>query len=1072
MSFPALPESAGLETEVAARWDAHDVPARTLRQHEGRPRFVFFEGPPTANGRPALHHVFSRTLKDTVCRYRHMTGRHVPRKAGWDTQGLPVEIEVQKRAGITGREQIEAMGIAEFNRLCRDSVFTYREDWEKLSRRMGYWLDYERPYVTCDRDYIQSCWAILSRFHAEGLLVKDFKILPFCPQCSTGLSNHEVAQGYEDVQDPSVFVRFGVTPEAWEAHWQASDDAAGVGLLASQPLSILVWTTTPWTLFSNLATAVHAELSYALVRAGDELLLLAEDRVAAVLGDEVEILARVPGRALEGLSYQRPLDDVAVERPTAATFTVRLADFVSAGDGTGIVHIAPAFGADDFDVRRRDELPLLLPVDDQGRFTEAVAPFAGRFVKEADRDIIALLKQRGRLFRRATVDHSYPHCWRCRSPLLYMARPSWYLRTTALRETLVALNETIDWHPPEIGSGRFGEWLSNNVDWAISRERYWGTPLNVWICRGCGEQAAPASLDELDERGARLPGDARLPADFDPHRPYVDDISLPCPSCGDVMRRTPEVVDCWFDSGAMPFAQAGWPRATGGEQPLDFPADFICEGLDQTRGWFYTLHVIAAFLTGKPAYRSVLVNNLLLDGQGKKMSKSRGNVVDPWEVFEASGADAARWSFMSQGQVWLPKRFDARQVADVRRRVFGTLENCYAFLSMYAGLDGWGPGDAAPAPAERPAIDRWLLSRLQTLTREVGEAYQRLDLGGVTGRIEAFVDEQLSNWYVRRNRARFWKSEQGDDKLAAFATLTAALERVALLMAPAVPFLADWLWCAVSAADARDSVHLQPWPEADASLVDAGLEADMDVVLDAVLLGRSVRAAHDLRVRQPLARVLVKAARADDARRLRRPDLAALVMQELNVKAVDVVDQADFRELSAKPDFKRLGPKLGKRMKAVAAAVRAVDEAALERFALEGVLRLELDDGPLELDREDVELVETGREGYAVAGDGRLVLALDTELDESLTAEGRAREVVNRIQNRRKSAGLDVSDRVVVYLAGDALLLEAAERHGEFIKREVLGTQLVRRESSEFDPGLQLDVDGCELWVDVERAGA
>ena len=1076
MAFPALPPQDRLEDELLASWQEHDVPARTLAQHVGRPPFVFFEGPPTANGRPALHHVFARTLKDTVCRHRHMTGRHVPRKAGWDTQGLPVEIEVQKARGITGREQIEELGIAEFNRLCRESVFTYRGDWEQLSLRMAYWLDYEHPYVTYESDYIQSCWAILARFHGAGLLVRDFKILPFCPQCSTGLSNHEVAQGYEDVQDPSVFVRFGLGDGARR---QLVDNLLGrhheeqaAAIARGGPLSLLVWTTTPWTLFSNLATAVHRDLGYVVARHGDELLLLAEARAAAVLGDDHELLGRFMGSDLEGMAYERPLDHVAVDEPSEATFTVRLADFVSADDGTGVVHIAPAFGADDFEVRRRDDLPLLLPVDDQGRFTEAVAGFAGRFVKEADKDIIALLKDRGRLFRRATVDHSYPHCWRCRSPLLYMARPSWYIRTTALREQLVALNETIDWHPPEIGKGRFGEWLANNVDWAISRERYWGTPLNVWICEGCGVEAAPESLDELRERGARLPDDRPLPADFDPHRPQVDDIVLPCQACGGAMRRTSEVIDCWFDSGAMPFAQAGWPRATGGELPEHFPADFICEGLDQTRGWFYTLHVISTFLTGRPAYRSVLVNNLLLDGQGKKMSKSRGNVVDPREVFGEAGADATRWSFMSQGQVWLPKRFDARGVADVRRRVFGTLENCYAFLAMYADLDAWAPGDAAPAPAQRPSIDRWLLSRLQTLTVAVSEAYEQLDLVEATARIEVFLDEELSNWYVRRNRARFWKSGQGDDKRAAFATLTEALERLALLTAPAAPFLSDWLWRAVTGAGAADSVHLAAWPAADEAQIDPGLEDDMAVVLAAVGLGRSVRAAHDLRLRQPLARVLVKAATASDAARLRREDLARLVAEELNVKAVEVVDSADFRELSAKPDWKRLGPRFGKRMKAVAAAVAVLDEPALERFGAEGCLVLEVEGEALTFSREDIELVERGREGYAVAGDGRLVLALDTTLDETLLSEGRAREIVSRIQSRRKSDGLDVSDRVVVRLSGDELLLEAARTHEHLILREVLGTRLELDDGAGAAPDAVLDVDGRRLVVQVERVPA
>ncbi len=1073
MSFPSLPAEDRLEDLVQARWDSHDVPGRSLaRNADGEP-FVFFEGPPTANGRPAIHHVFSRTLKDTVCRFRLMRGHRVPRKAGWDTQGLPVEIEVQKQLGITTREEIEEIGIAEFNRRCRESVWTYKADWEKLSRRMAYWLDYEHPYVTYESDYIQSCWAILSRFHDEGLLVRDFKILPWCPRCSTGLSNHEVALGYETVQDPSVFVRFRVEADAWAERGAAADldDATRAAWDAAGSPSLLVWTTTPWTLPSNVALAVDAELTYVLARRDDETHVLAEALVDAVLGEGAEVLARFPGRALEGLPYVRPLDHVAIEFESdaqrAVTHTVRLADFVSADDGTGLVHMAPAFGADDFSIRQRDGLPLLLPVDEQGRFTDAVAPYRGRFVKEADADLMRELKERGVLFDRKTVDHSYPHCWRCKSPLLYMARPSWYLRTTQLRDRLVALNGDIDWHPPEIGTGRFGEWLGNNVDWAISRERFWGTPLNVWVCDACDAETCPPSLEALDALATQ-----DVPDDFDPHRPQVDEVTIPCTAdgCGGTMRRTPEVIDCWFDSGSMPFAQAGWPRATGGELPADYPADFICEGLDQTRGWFYTLHVIGAFLTGKPAYKSVLVNNLLLDGQGKKMSKSQGNVVDPWAVFEACGVDAARWAFVSQGQVWLPKRFDQRAVADGARRVFGTLRNCYSFLAMYANLDGFGPGEAAPAVADRPSIDRWLLSRLQTLTTAVGDAYAALELGEVATLLDGFIDEELSNWYVRRNRARFWKSDEPDDKRAAFATLSAALERTALLMAPLVPFLSEWLWGAVTGAAEDASVHLTDWPAADASLVDAELEQEMSAVLDAVALGRSVRAGHDLRTRQPLRRALVKAADPTDAARLRRPDLARLVAEELNVKEVEVVDVADFRDLSAKPNFKALGPRFGPRMKQLAGAVKALGEDALLAFEASGVLTVDLDGETVELGRDDVELVETGREGYAVAGDGRLVLALDTQLDDDLLAEGRAREIVNRVQNTRKSAGLDVSDRVVVRLAGSDDLLAAARRHEAFILGEVLGTRLEVAEGDALSGATAFDVEGSELRVAVERS--
>ena len=1078
MSLPTLPPDDQLEGLVQQGWDASDVPARSLAANPDGEPFVFFEGPPTANGKPAIHHVFSRTLKDTICRHRLMKGRRVPRKAGWDTQGLPVEIEVQKELGITTREEIEGIGIAEFNRRCRESVFKYKSEWEKLSRHMAYWLDYESPYVTYESDYIQSCWAILARFHEAGLLVKDFKILPYCPRCSTGLSNHEVAQGYETVQDPSVTVRFAVGDADWSAQLDGAAargvdlDAQTLDALRTGAPTILVWTTTPWTLFSNVALAADAELPYALARHDGQLYVLADALVGSVLGDEAEVLARFPGALLEGLAYERPLDHVALDAHleddamAAVTHTVRLADFVSADDGTGIVHMAPAFGADDFSIRQRDGLPILMPVDEQGCFTDEVAGFSGRFVKEAVRDIIKLLKEGGKLFRQVTIDHSYPHCWRCKSPLLYMARPSWYLKTTRLRDRLVELNETIDWHPPEIGAKRFGEWLSNNVDWAISRERYWGTPLNVWICDGCDHEKAPASLEQLDEWAQQ-----DVPEDFDPHRPQVDEITLACPQdgCSGTMHRTTEVIDCWFDSGSMPFAQAGWPRATGGELPADFPADFICEGLDQTRGWFYTLHVIATFLTDQPAYKSVLVNNLLLDGKGKKMSKSVGNVVDPWTVFDSVGVDAARWAFVAQGHVWLPKRFDKKVVDEGARRVFGTLRNCYAFLAMYAELDSWAPGDAAPAPADRPSIDRWLMSRLQTLTTTVDAAYEDLDLGAVSGQLMTFIDEELSNWYVRRNRARFWKSGDADDKRAAFATLAAAIERVAQLMAPIVPFQGEWFWKACSGAGEADSVHLSGWPQADTSLVDAELEHEMSAVLDAVDLGRSVRANHDLRVRQPLARALVKAADPADATRLARPDLNRLVAEELNVKAVELVEVADFRVLSAKPNFKRLGPRLGPKMKLLAGAVKGLNEEALQAFEAAGKMVIDLDGEAFPLDCEDVELVETGREGYAVAGDGRLVLALDTQLDDALLGEGRAREIVNRVQNTRKTTGLEVSDRVVVRLAGSADLLAAARAHEAFILGEVLGVRLELSDDTGLDGATSFDVEGAALEVSVER---
>ncbi len=1108
MPFPPLPADAALEREVLQRWETHDVRRRALRHREDASRsFVFYEGPPTANGRPGLHHVFARTLKDVVCRHRLMAGFRVPRKAGWDTQGLPVEIEVQKELGITTRDEIERLAatrresIAEFNRRCRESVFRYVEEWKALSLRMGFWLDYEHPYVTCDAPYIESGWAILAKLHgtrgADGapLLRRDYKVLWYCPRCQTGLSNHEVALGYEDVQDPSVYVRFRVDPADW-ADWVDDQFARDDPMHAQQlreldgPVSLLVWTTTPWTLPSNVAVAARLDQPYALVRSQDELLLLLKDRVAPLLGKDTVIVHEFGGEKLAGrspgagLKYRRPFEDLPLEAEITVNGVrqkqplesrVLGAPYVSTEDGTGLVHTAPAFGADDFSLRQAvgsSVVALLKPVDDAGRFTDALATddfgrsLVGRFVKDADKDIVRELKARGLLYRHDTLQHSYPHCWRCGSPLLSLARPCWYVRTTAVKDRMVELNRAIDWHPPEMGTGRFGEWLANNVDWAISRERYWGTPLNVWSCETCGAERAPASLAQLGAwRGEPLP------AAFDPHKPQIDDITLPCDAqgCGGTARRTPDVVDCWFDSGAMPFAQAGWPAATGGELPRDFPADYISEGLDQTRGWFYTLHVLSTLVADSCAYKAVLVGNLLLDAQGKKMSKSRGNAVDPWALFESAGVDAVRWFFLASGQVWSPKRFDERVVAEGARRTFGTLKNCYAFLALYANLDRWEPGAEAPPVPERASIDRWLLSRLQTLTREVGAACESYDLSEAARLLDAFIDAELSNWYVRRNRARFWKGADDADKRAAFATLAEALQRVALLLAPITPFLAEWLWQATSGAPAAASVHLHDWPVADPALVDAELERRMAVVLRAVELGRSVRAAHDLRTRQPLAAAKIKAADPADAARLRQPELSRLLAEELNVRAVEVVDRADFRSLSAKPDWKRLGPRFGPRLKAVADAVGQVGEGVLEAFAESGRLSLRVEGEMLDLDREDVILTEKGREGYAVAGGGGLVLALDTRLDDDLLSEGRAREVVNRVQQARRKAGLEVSDRIVLRLAGSDDLLAAARRHEKLILGEVLGTKL--EYGGRPAAGAQeFEVDGATLHVAVERS--
>jgi isoleucyl-tRNA synthetase len=1068
--FPELLRDDQLEPEVLRRWSEHGIPGRCLTHNAGGKPFVFFEGPPTANGRPGLHHVFSRTIKDTVCRYRLMKGYHVPRRAGWDTQGLPVEIEVQKQLAISTRTELLKLGIEKFNQLCRASVFKYVGEWEAMSRRMGNWLDYEHPYVTMDPAYIESLWALLSNFHGRGLLQKDYKILPYCPRCSTGLSNHEVAQGYAMVQDPSVYVRFVLDPDSRERLLTAAGVTPG-----DERVSLLVWTTTPWTLFSNVAVAAHPDLAYALVRREGEILVMAAARVKPVLGEGADVLGEVRGSALVGLGYERPLTEMPLPEGARGA-SVSGAEFVASDDGTGLVHIAPAYGADDFQLRKREGLPLVHAVDDEGRFFASIGPrFAGRWVKEADPDIMKYLKDKGLLFRHETIDHSYPHCWRCDSPLLYMARPSWYLSTTKYKDRMVALNATIDWHPPELGSGRFGAWLANNVDWAISRERYWGTPLNIWVCDTCKTEVSPASFEAL---AALAP--AVDPATLDPHRPMIDEVTFRCAKegCSGTLRRTPEVIDCWFDSGAMPFAQAGWPKKTGGALPAYFPADFISEGVDQTRGWFYTLHAISTLLTagdpatpgGSAAFKTCVVNDLLLDAKGKKMSKSRGNAVDPMEVFATAGADAARWYFLSSGHVWLPKNFDFEALKDAAYRTFGTLKHCYAFLALYANLDGFQPGVGVPA-ADRPAIDRWLLSRLQSVTGAVDRAYERYDLNEVTRVLASFIDEELSNWYVRRNRSRFWKSGDDLDKRAAFATLHAALERMTLLLAPMVPFVSDWLWLALTGKGPGDSVHLAPFPQVDPSLIDADLEADMDVVLDAVKLGRTVRALHSPKVRQPLSKCLIKPVRPADAERLRRPELSQLVASELNVRKVEVVDRTEFRSLSAKPNFKRLGKRLGGLVKKVAGALAALPPETLEKIEAGEAVTLTIDGTEVRLERDDIEIQVRGRDEYAVASDGRLVLALDTTLDPDLLREGIAREVIHRVQNARKTAGLEIQNRIHLHLAGAPDALEAVKYHREMVLNEVLGVGLDLHKAA--DDGLEwqsADMNGQAFSIAVVKA--
>ncbi len=1015
MEYRELTEPIGaLEEEILSVWDQEGTFEQSLALREGAPEFVFYEGPPTANGRPGVHHVLSRTIKDTVARYRAMAGYHVTRIAGWDTHGLPVEIEAEKRLGISGKPEIEQLGVAEFNRVCRENVFTYKAEWERLSLRIGYWLDYAHPYITFLPEYVESVWWALSEIERKGLLYRGFKVLPYCPRCGTGLSSHEVAQGYLDRSDPSVTVRFPIVGE--------------------EGRSLLVWTTTPWTLVSNVAVAFGPAIPYVEVERDGERFVLSRARVQDLFGDDARIVRDVGADELEGLTYQRPFDlDPSYSETTGGVWP---ADFVSDEDGTGLVHSAPAFGADDFEMGREHDLPVVRPVDDAGRFDSQVRAVGGMGVKDADAALVAMLEDRGLLFDSATIRHSYPHCWRCDSPLLYMARDSWYIRTTAVQERLLAHSAATAWHPPEIGSGRMGEWLANNVDWAISRDRYWGTPLPIWVCDSDLEHLeVPGSFERL----AELAGP--LPADFDPHRPGIDELSWACvhDGCGGVMRRVPEVVDTWFDSGSMPFAQWHYPFENQEEFEAHFPADFIAEGVDQTRGWFYSLLAISTLLFDEGPYRAVVVNDLVLDEDGQKMSKSRGNVVDPWQALSDHGADAIRFYLLASSNPWLPKRWDSDGIRETNRKLFDTLRSVYRFFALYAGLEGWSHEQSNARPAgERLPIDRWLLSRLDSLAIAVSADLERYDLTRAARRLSEFVLNDLSNWYVRRNRERFWATRPGgsDDLWTddAFATLHETLATTAVLLAPFAPFLADWLHRELMGG----SAHLVDYPTASGRR-DERLEAEMEDVRTLVTLGRAAREEAGIRVRQPLPGIQVT---LPGGRRL-SDAMDEILRDELNVReVVFLAADADIIRLSAKPDFGRLGPRFGDRTPIVARLIDELDASALQELRDGTNVVVELDGAKVEILPEDVRIVEEAKGDLTVKAGGGYVVGLDTSLTEELLAEGLAREVVSRIQRLRREAGLEVSDRIRLAVAGSESLEEVVRSHRDRIGGETLALKI------------------------------
>ncbi|MDX9858011.1 MAG: isoleucine--tRNA ligase [candidate division Zixibacteria bacterium] len=1039
----------GAEEKILAFWDERRIFDHVNKAVADRPHFVFYEGPPTANGKPGIHHVISRTVKDLICRYKTMSGYRVDRKAGWDTHGLPVEIEVEKALGLDSKQKVVEYGIIEFNRKCRESVFKYLEDWNSITRRIGYWLDLDDAYVTLTDNYIESVWHILKFLHDKGLIYKGHKTVPYCPRCGTALSSHEVAQGYEMVQDPSVFVKV-----------KAADG----------DFSYLVWTTTPWTLPSNAALAMQADADYVLVEHDGEKMVLAEALLGQVFDEQPRILEKYKGSEFVSRKYE-PLFDTFADYRDRAFFVIN-ADFVTLDDGTGIVHIAPGFGADDYEAGKLHDLPILQAIEPNGIFKPHSGKYAGMWIKDADKEITKDLKADGRLFKKEQYEHNYPFCWRCDSPLIYIARESWYIKTTDFRDRLLENNNSINWHPDEIRSGRMANWLENNVDWALSRERFWGTPLPIWICDdpACGKQRAIGSLEEL-RKHALTPGaeiDAAL-KELGLHRPGIDAIKLTC-ECGGGMTRVPELIDVWFDSGAMPFAQWHYPFENIDEFQRKFPADFISEAVDQTRGWFYSLLAISTMFKGIAPFKNVIVLEFILDKVGKKMSKHKGNVVNPFETVDQYGADPLRWYLVSTSNPWLPTKFDFEGLSEVVRKYFDTLRNTYSFFAIYANIDDTA-GRAAAADktvdafleslsGEPSRFDRWIVSRYNTTVTEVTRSLDKYDITRAVREIQEFVIEDLSNWYVRNNRRRYWADGDDPSKMRAYLTLYRMLEGVCRLSAPIAPFISELLWGELAGADRERhglplTVHLCDYPKPIGTEIDDVLEDTMETVRRMVSMGRAARARHNLKVRQPLSTLLVSLHGKSDLDQLL--EYLPIVRDELNVKQIIQSDEVDsYVTYSAKLNFKAAGPKLGGKVKSVAPLVQKLASEAVRAFARTGELVLSVDGERVALTPEEVDVTRVERAGYAVETDNALTIALVTELTDELRDEGFAREMVNKIQNMRKSSGLEVTDRITVALRPSERLRTAISRHEEFIRRETLAERI--------DYGLADTHDGAKTW--------
>ena len=1103
--------ATALEEEMLQRWATEGLFDRIAAAHADDPEWVFYEGPPTANGRPAIHHVFSRTIKDLFCRHRVMQGHHVTRKAGWDTHGLPVEIEVEKQLGISGKGDIERIGVERFNELCRESVWKYKDEWEKLSTRIGFDLDYRDPYITYSLNYVESVWWALKTLFDRGLLYRGHKVLPYCARCGTALSSHEVAQGYKEVEDPSVYLALELRDEELRAVGESEEgrreegggrhesvtESSLVDPGLPPPASrsalpsrrILVWTTTPWTLVSNAALAVNPDLVYIELarRSGDASegsVTLAEARAAAILGDDFtdrwETVGRMPGRELAGRRYRRPLD--WVDYGEGEHEIIIAESFVSGDDGTGVVHMSPAFGADDYAAGKRHGLAFLQPVNLRGEFPEATPVIGGKFVKAADPLILDELKKRGVLWRAERMRHSYPHCWRCDTPLIYYARESWFVRTTSFKDQMLSRNARVNWQPEEVGEGRFGEWLKNNIDWALSRDRYWGTPLPIWVCDA--DRSHIEAVGGYDDLAQRL--GAPLQPDFDPHKPFIDRYSWACRKnrdgreCGGTMRRVPEVIDTWFDSGSMPFAQWHYPFENRESVERHYPADFIAEGLDQTRGWFYSLLAIATGLgdalpnNGGAAgegfghmaapFRAAVVNGLVLDVNGQKMSKTWGNAVEPWEVIQRHGADALRLFLVASSQVWLPKQFDEDILRETASRFLLTLKNTYSgMFAQYANY-GWEPSELDPAVGDRPVIDRWILSRMSTVEEEVDDLLDRFEPTLALRAVMDFLVDDVSNWYVRQSRSRFYDVD-GDENRAAFATLHEVLVVICRLLAPFAPFISDWIHRELTGS----SVHLAPYTRPEFTAPDQGLELSMKHLRVLATLGRAAREDAGIRVRQPLGRLVCVVPPATGTL---SSELIPLLRAELNVKDVEFVSSgAEFVRLEAKPNFRVLGKRFGKRTPLAAQAIAALSDQALRSFESGVEVGIAVDGETHVVQDDDFELVHRAAGELVVKEEGGYFAALDISITPELRAEGLARELVSRVQRMRKEASLDVSDRILLWVSGDKQVEHVARDFQDYISTEVLARQVVigGEPVTQNNATQTVDLDGITVTLALTR---